>query len=226
MIRLNKFIAESGHCSRRAADELISQGKVTVNNVPIKELGTKIDADIDEVRIKNGPKITLPKKKTTIMLYKSKNYVCTKTDPNENPTIYATLPKELQHLQPIGGFDRESEGLLLMTDDHDLKARLEHDKILREYQVIVRGKIDDKQMKTLQKGMYLRESVVKLSSVRIVSYNDKDDRTLLNITATDPKTKPIYDAFVVLKRPVKKLIRIAYGDYKLGKMTIGDFKVI
>jgi len=226
MIRLNKFIAESGYCSRRKADELIAQGKILVNSVPTKELGTKIDQDVDEIRIKNGPKISLPKEKTTIILYKSKNYVCTKTDPNDNPSIYAMIPKGLQHLQPIGGFDRESEGLLLMTDDHDLKARLEHDRISREYQVTVRGKIDEKQLKTLQKGMYLRDNVAKFTSVKVISYNTKDERTLLEIISTDNKTQPIYDAFVVLKRPVKKLIRLVFGEYKLGSLNVGEFKIV
>lgn len=228
MIRLNKFISESGYCSRRKADELIVAGDVLVNNVPTKVLGTKIDPDMDEVKIKHGPTLKPTKKKTVLMMNKPKGYVCTKSDPFESKTVYDLLPPQFKPLVTIGRLDKETEGLLLFTNDGELANQLTHPKFGKEktYMVTVRGKLDEKDLKRLSKPMYLRDYVVKGAKVKPVSYDEENDRSLLEITISEGKNRQIHSMFLVLKHPVKKLVRVTFGEYKLGNLRVGEFKVV
>lgn len=227
-IRLNKFISQSGYCSRRHADELIEKGKVLVNNVPVKLLGTKIDPTQDEVRIKQGPTIKPPQKKMLIMMNKPKGYVCTRKDPFETQTVYQLLPTSLQGLFSIGRLDKETEGLLLLTNDGELSNELAHPKYGKEktYVATVRGKLDEKDLKRLSKPMYLRDYAVKGAKLGEISYDATADRSTVEVTISEGKNRQIHNMFLVLKHPVKKLVRVSFGPYKLGKMKTGEWKEI
>lgn len=228
LVRLNKYISQSGYCSRRQADELIEKGKVLVNSVPIKELGTKVDPNLDEIRIKQGPTLKPAAKKTLIMMNKPKGYVCTKSDPFETTTVYQLLPPQLQHLFTIGRLDKDTEGLLLFTNDGELANQLTHPKFGKEkiYQVTIRGKLDEKDLKRLSKPMYLRDYVVKGAKVKEISYDKEKDRSLMEVTISEGKNRQIHNMFLVLKHPVKKLLRVSFGDYKLGNLRTGEFKEV
>lgn len=225
-IRLNKYIAQTGYCSRRQADELIDKGRVLVNNVPVKELGTKIDPEADEVRIKQGPVLKPSKKKTLVMMNKPKGYVCTKSDPFESKTVYELLPPQLQGLYTIGRLDKDTEGLLLFSNDGELANQLTHPKFGKEktYLVTVRGRLDEKDLKRISKTMYLRDYVVKGAKIKEISFDQEKDRALYEVTISEGKNRQIHNMFLVLKHPVKRLMRISFGDYKLGKLRTGEWK--
>ncbi|MGE3278320.1 MAG: pseudouridine synthase [Candidatus Altimarinota bacterium] len=227
-VRLNKYISQTGYCSRRKADELIEQGKVLVNNVPVKELGTKIDPDVDEVRIKQGPILKPSKKKVLLMLNKPKGYVCTKSDPFESKTVYELLPPQYQSLVTIGRLDKDTEGLLLFTNDGELANQLAHPKFGKEktYLVTARGQLDEKDLKRISKTMYLRDYVVKGAKVKEMSFDKEKDRAIYEVTISEGKNRQIHNMFLVLKHPVKRLMRTSFGEYKLGTLKTGEFKLL
>lgn len=125
-IRLNKYISRSGYCSRRKADEYIKNSKVFLNNRIVKDLGTKIDPSIDIIRIKNGPVLKPAKKNTLIAMNKPKGFLCTKKDQYANRTVYDLLPHKYHSLFTIGRLDKDTEGLLLFTNDGELANTLAH----------------------------------------------------------------------------------------------------
>lgn len=227
-VRLNKYISQTGYCSRRQADDLIQKGKVLVNSIPMKELGTKIDPTVDEVRIKQGPILKPSKTKTLLMLNKPKGFVCTKSDPFESQTVYELLPTQYQTLFTIGRLDKDTEGLLLFTNDGELANQLTHPKFGKEktYLVTVRGKLDEKDLKRLSKPMYLRDYVVKGAKVKEISHDKDKDRSLLEVTISEGKNRQIHNMFLVLKHPVKRLVRVSFGDYQLGKLRTGEWKTL
>ena len=127
-IRLNRYIANSGICSRRKADELIAAGVVSVNNVPVSELGYKVDPGKDEVRY-NG-ELLKREKKVYVILNKPKDYITTTDDPQERRTVMSLVEKaSRERIYPVGRLDRNTTGLLLMTNDGDLADKLSHPKM-------------------------------------------------------------------------------------------------
>lgn len=224
-IRLNKYIASSGHCSRRKADELISSGEVLINNAVTKELGQKVDPHSDVVRIKNGPIIRPQTETILIALHKPKGYVCTKSDPFHTKTIYNLLPKQLSHLFPIGRLDKESEGLLLLTNNGDmanLMAHPRHQK-LKIYQVEVRGEVMPKAIAKIAKGMHLKEYKTSPAMAKVLYLKKEENRTVLEVRLKEGKKHQIRNMFLFLGNPVKRLVRLSIGPYHLGTLKKGEW---
>ncbi len=138
--RLQKLIAAAGLCSRRAAEEWIVQGKVTVNG-DLARLGDSADPEKDQILVEGKPLPAAPQKTTTVLLYKPRGVVTTMQDEKGRPTVAALLPPELGRLYPVGRLDQFSEGLLLMTNDGDLANRLTHPKgeVNKTYRLWVSG---------------------------------------------------------------------------------------
>ncbi|MEM4724088.1 MAG: pseudouridine synthase, partial [Candidatus Hadarchaeum sp.] len=137
MERLHKVLARAGVASRRKCEELIAAGRVRVNGEIVSKLGSKVDPERDRIEV-DGKAITLPRKHTYLMLHKPIGYVCTAHDPQGRPTIMDLIPLH-KRLYPVGRLDKDSEGLVLLTDDGDLTHCLthpshEHEK---EYHVLV-----------------------------------------------------------------------------------------
>ena len=227
-MRLNKYISQSGYCSRRKADELIVQGKVLVNSRPVKVLGTKIDPEIDDVRIKNGPSLKPSKQKVLLMLYKPKGYVCTKSDQHANRTVYDLLPEPYNRFISIGRLDKDSEGLLLFTNDGDLANELAHPRHNKEkkYLVTVRGLLSDKELGRIEKGMKLYEYRTAPAKVKMLGYDQEKDRSQVEIILTEGKKRQIRNMFLALNHPVKALLRFEFGKYKLGGLNVGEWKLL
>ena len=139
-IRLNKFIASCGFCSRRKADEYILNGEVKVNGKVVNEVGTTITLK-DEIMINNKP-LNVPKL-SYIRYYKPAGYITTMDDEKGRKTIYDILPDEVKHLKPVGRLDKDSTGLLIMTNDGDLINQLTHPsiKIPKNFRVVAQGKV-------------------------------------------------------------------------------------
>lgn len=227
-MRLNKFISQSGYCSRRQADELIKHGKILLNNVPVKEMGVQVDPLSDVVRVKKGPLLKLSRKKQLIMLHKPKGYVCTKSDRHAKRTVYELLPPEYQSLNSIGRLDKDSEGLLLFTNDGELAERLTHPKYAKEksYLVTIRGRLDEQDFHKLRKGIRLIGYRAQPAKVKEIQYDEKTDRSELELTIKEGKKRQIREMFLALKHPVKRLLRVSVGPYRLGRMRVGEWRVI
>ena len=227
-IRLNKYISQSGYCSRRQADELIKQRKVILNNITVKELGCKIDPIHDVVRIKNGPTLKPSQKKILLMMNKPKGYVCTKKDQYANRTVYDLLPHQFQHLFSIGRLDKDSEGLLLFTNDGELSNKLMHPKFKKEktYRLTIRGRLEEKELEQIQSGMRLIKFRTLPAKVKEISFDKEENRSVLEMTITEGKKRQIRETFLALKHPVKKLVRLVFGPYRLLKLKPGEFEII
>jgi 23S rRNA pseudouridine2605 synthase len=163
-MRLNKFLAQVGASSRRGADVLIQSGRVTVNGVIIKTLGTLIDEKKDEIRV-DGKKVSLPEKLIYLLLNKPKGYLCTVKDSFGRPTVLDLVGKDKSEFGscgkvfPVGRLDLDTEGVLLLTNDGELSYRLTHPKfqVEKTYMVTVKDEINEQILKRFHKGIKLSE---------------------------------------------------------------------
>src|SRR5215471_11497436 len=125
MERLQKILSRAGIASRRTAERLMVEGRVTVNGVTVRELGTKADASRDDIRV-DGTRARIAEHRRYILLNKPRGYVTTRSDPQRRPTVLDLLKGVREYVYPVGRLDFDSEGLLLLTNDGDLAARLTH----------------------------------------------------------------------------------------------------
>src|SRR5438552_14599738 len=154
MERLQKILSQAGIASRRASEKLMLEGRVTVNGLAVRELGTKADATRDDIRV-DGRRIKLPERHRYILLNKPRGYVTTRSDPQKRPTVMDLLRGVTEYVYPVGRLDFDSEGLLILTNDGDLAARLTHPRhgVARVYEARVLGVPDEHDMRRLAKGV-------------------------------------------------------------------------
>src|SRR5437763_16149662 len=154
MERLQKILSQAGVASRRAAERLMLDGRVTVNGATVRELGTKADAAHDDIRV-DGRRIKRPERHRYILLNKPRGYVTTRSDPHRRPTVIDLLGGVTEYVYPVGRLDFDSEGLLLLTTDGDLAARLTHPShgVARVYEARVLGVPDARDVERLSRGL-------------------------------------------------------------------------
>jgi 23S rRNA pseudouridine2605 synthase len=219
MERLQKIIAASGHCSRRKAEELIEQGKVTLNNKPAK-IGDKATAE-DEIKINNKPIILL--KKEYYILNKPKGILVTKQDPKKRRTIYNLKSlKNLGHLNYVGRLDAMSEGLLILTNDGEFNNKLTHPshKIKKTYQVRTEPTIRKEDIKKLKLGLPIdnKKFYAKISNIK---------KNTFEITIEEGRNRIIRRALEKeLDYKIYELKRLSIGNIKLNNLKTGETKKI
>ena len=154
MERLQKILSRAGVASRRAAERLMLEGRVTVNGSTVRELGTKADAARDDIRV-DGRRIRLPEHHRYLLLNKPRGYVTTRSDPQRRPTVVDLIRGVKEYVYPVGRLDYDSEGLLLLTNDGDLAARLTHPRhgVARVYEARVLGVPDAHDLDRLARGI-------------------------------------------------------------------------
>src|SRR3954454_23638363 len=156
--RLQKILSSAGIASRRAAETYITEGRVSVNGETVTALGSKADPDADVIRV-DGRRIRTAQRRLFILMYKPRGYITTRSDPQHRPTVIDLLTRGgvREYVYPVGRLDYDSEGLLLLTSDGDLAARLTHPRhgIEREYEVRVRGVPDQHDLDRLSPGISL-----------------------------------------------------------------------
>src|SRR6478735_5736767 len=152
--RLQKILSTAGVASRRLSEELIVQGRVSVNGQTVTALGTKADPAVDEIKV-DGRRIRVEQRRVYILLNKPRGYVTTRSDPQGRPTVMDLIKRVREYVYPVGRLDYDSEGLLLLTNDGELAARLTHPRheVERVYQARVRGVPDDHALERLAKGV-------------------------------------------------------------------------
>ena len=155
-IRLQKILSAAGVASRRAAERLMTEGRVSVNGHAVRELGTRADPAHDDIRV-DGRRIKIATQRVYLLLNKPRGYVTTRSDPEGRPTVLDLLPGVREYLYPVGRLDYDSEGLLLMTNDGELAARLMHPRheVQRVYEARVRGEPDESALTRLARGIVL-----------------------------------------------------------------------
>src|SRR3954451_4293278 len=152
--RLQKILSQAGVASRRLAEELIAQGRVQVNGKTVTALGTKANADADEIKV-DGRRIHAQKRKRYILLHKPRGYITSRSDPQGRPTVLDLLRAVPEYIYPVGRLDYDSEGLLLLTNDGELAARLTHPRheVDKVYEARVRGVPDEHTLDRLARGV-------------------------------------------------------------------------
>ena len=223
MQRLNKFIASSGLCSRRKADELIEGGHVIVNGKIIKELGFQV-SEKDKVFVDKKP--VRPKKLEYYKFYKPAGYITTSDDEKGRKTIYDILPDHLQGMKPVGRLDRESTGLLIMTNDGDLINDLTHPsiKVPKVYIVTIDGKINQNQLEQLAKGIEIEKDKIAYAETVVLEMSNKS--TMLQVVLYQGMNRQIRKMFDFLGFEVVSLKRIQHATISLEGLKKGQFKII
>jgi len=222
-IRLNKFIASTGLSSRRGADELIETGKVKVNGKPVEEPGMSVsEKDVVEV---DGKKIRVRAEKYLIF-YKPAGYITTKSDPQCRKTIYDLLPPEVHHLKSAGRLDKDSTGLLIMTNDGDLIQKLTHPKVHvpKVYRVIIEGKITNQDLINLQKGIEIDKGKIAYADTTVLDC-DKS-KTTLQMTLYQGYNRQIRRMMDKINHPVVALKRIAHANIVLQGLDKGQYRYL
>lgn len=224
MVRLQKFLAESGVASRRASEQCIAEGRVTVNGEVVRELGTKVDPSRDQVAV-DGRSVK-PKRKLYVALNKPPGVVCTRRDPEDRNTVADLLPKEWSNLFPVGRLDFSSEGLIFLTNDGDFCLKLTHPRygVRKKYRVTVEGRIDEDLAEKLVKGMVHEGERLKAERARVLVSNNT--ASLLEIELAEGKNRELRRMFEVLGRNVAKLQRIQIGPIKLGELRVGRWRTL
>ena len=221
--RLNKYIASSGLCSRRKADELVESGAVMVNGKKVLELGFSVQPK-DKVFV-NG-KLIHPVKHIYYRFYKPAGYITTAEDEKGRKTIYDLLPEELHNLKPVGRLDRESTGLLILTNDGDLINELTHPsvKVPKLYRVSINGKISQNDIDTMYKGIELEPGKKAYAQVDVLEINN--NQTVLEVLLYQGMNRQIRRMFEYLGFEVLTLKRIQHATLTLEGLKRGEFKPI
>jgi 23S rRNA pseudouridine2605 synthase len=223
IIRLNKFIANSGLCSRRDADEHIRNGLITVNGKVIADLGTKVKMT-DEVRFRN--KKLSAEKKVYILMNKPKDYVTTVEDPHADRTIIDRIgDKCTERVYPVGRLDKATTGVLLLTNDGDLAGRLIHPKYNRKkvYHVFLDKPVTRNDLFRLTEG-------IEIDGIKItadaVSFSDPEDRSQVGIELHSGQNRVIRRMFEALGYNVKKLDRVYFAGLTKKNLPRGKWRFL
>lgn len=221
--RLNKYIASSGLCSRRKADELIESGKVSINGKKVCELGFLVQPK-DKVFV--DQKLIHPIKHEYYRFYKPAGYITTSDDEKGRKTIYDLLPENLCHLKPVGRLDRESTGLLILTNDGELINALTHPsvKVPKVYLVSIGGRIHKHELEQLANGIEIEKGKIAYADITVLEQDES--KTVMQITLYQGMNRQIRKMFEHVGYEVKTLKRIQHATLDLAGLKRGDFKPI
>ena len=222
-LRLNKFLANAGVCSRREADEFIQAGVVTVNGEVVTELGTKI-LRTDEVKFHDTP-VSL-EKKVYVLLNNPKDYVTTSDDPQQRKTVM-DLVKDVcpERIYPVGRLDRNTTGVLLLTNDGDLASKLTHPKFLKKkvYHVHLDKNLTSHDMDQIREGITLEDGEIKADAVE---YADQHDKSQVGIEIHSGKNRIVRRIFESLGYRVTKLDRVQFAGLTKKNLRRGDWRFL
>ena len=228
--RLQKIISTAGVASRRAAEELITQGRVEVNGKTVRTLGTKADPERDEIKV-DGRRIKEQKRKRYILLYKPRGYVTTRSDPQGRPTVMDLLQGGKEYGYPVGRLDYDSEGLLLLTNDGALAARLMHPshEIEKVYEARVRGVPAPEDLERLAKGIVLDGKRTAPAKIRLADRPPKvtasgAEQTVVEVVLHEGRQRQVRRMFESIGHPVGRLRRTRIGPIVDEQIPIGHWR--
>jgi 23S rRNA pseudouridine2605 synthase len=224
MMRLQKFLAESGVASRRASEAIILEGRVSVNGRVVQKLGTKIVPGQDTVELDGHP--LKAKRKIYIALNKPPGFLCTRKDPEGRETLFELLPTEWSHLVPVGRLDRESEGLIFITNDGDFALHLTHPRygVRKIYRAVVEGKVRSEVTRRFIEGVEDAGETLKAERARILSANNS--HSVVELELAEGRNREVRRLFASAELEVVRLQRIQIGRIKLGELPIGKWRTL
>jgi 23S rRNA pseudouridine2605 synthase len=224
VMRLQKYLAEAGVASRRASERIILEGRVAVNGAVVRELGTKVDPEQDRVTVDGGA--IKAKRKIYVAVNKPRGVVCSRNDPSGRRTIGELLPAEWQHLYSVGRLDRDSEGLLFLTNDGEFSLRLTHPRygVAKKYVLTVEGRVEANVLDKMREGVFDQGERLKAQRARIVSVSNK--QSVLELELLEGKYREIRRMCDVLGLKVLRLQRVQIGKIKLGELKVGRWRTL
>jgi pseudouridine synthase len=228
--RLQKLLSQAGVASRRLAEELIAQGRVQVNGVTVTALGTKADPGADDIKV-DGRRIQAARtRRRYILLHKPRGYMTTRSDPQGRPTVLDLLRGVREYIYPVGRLDYDSEGLLLLTNDGDLAARLTHPRheVDKVYEARVRGVPDEHALERLAKGVTIEGKRTAPAKVRVLDPPKKfpsgNDQTRVELAIHEGRHRQVRQMFDAVGHPVVRLVRVRIGPIEDPAMPPGHWR--
>lgn len=221
-MRLNKYIAHSGVCSRRKADELIAAGQVRVNGRQVKELGIDVKSE-DEVSVQ-GRQVKPSSKKIYIVLNKPKGYITTAKDEQNRLTVMELVSDVGERLFPVGRLDYNTSGLLIMTNDGDMAYQIAHPshEVYKTYKVRINGYLSMTNLEKLQNGVDIGGFVTSRSQVRVEKQQDRS--CIVEIKIHEGKNRQVRKMFAAVGHRVLELQRTEIGQIRLGHLKEGHYR--
>jgi 23S rRNA pseudouridine2605 synthase len=226
--RLQKIIAHAGFASRREAETMIREGRVTVNGRVVTELGSRANAARDHVKV-DGKLITRAEPHRYILLYKPKEVMTTVADPQGRKTVIDLVRGVRERIYPIGRLDFHSEGLIVLTNDGDLAFKVSHPRhgSVKTYHVKVRGVPEPRMVERLQRGITIdnkRTLPCEIEQMKRTSRNAEEGNSWYEVKLREGRTQQIRKMFQAIGHPVMKLRRVAIGPISDPKLTPGDWR--
>jgi 23S rRNA pseudouridine2605 synthase len=219
--RLQKILSRAGIASRRAAEQVMADGRVTVNGDTIRELGTKADVTVDDIRV-DGVRIRPPAAPVYLLLYKPRGVVTTRHDPEGRPTVMGLVPP-VAGLFPVGRLDVGTEGLIILTNDGDFAQKVSHPRyeVQRVYQAKVRDVPTPETLARLTAGVRVEGERLAADSVRLL---EAENNSWLELTLHEGKNHEVRRLMEAVGHPVSKLKRVAIGPVTLRGLNPGQFR--
>ena len=217
-IRLQVYLSRNGVCSRRDAMHVIQNGRVKLNNKIEKEPSVKVDPLKDKIAVDN--KLIDSKQYQYVLLNKKKGFVTTKAEGHKDENVFKLLPKKFHHLLPVGRLDKDTEGLLLFTNDGDCAYKLTHPRfeISKEYYVVINKSLKGEDKKVLEKGIILEGKKTSPAKIR------PKGQTKLIMTIHEGRKRQIRRMFEKLRYDVTYLKRLKQGPISLGRLPLGKVR--
>jgi 23S rRNA pseudouridine2605 synthase len=224
MVRLQKYLAEAGVASRRAGEAVILAGRVTVNGQVVQTLGTKVSPESDRVEVDGRP--VRVKRKLYIAVNKPPGFLCTRKDPLNRPTIGNLLPKEWDHLASVGRLDRDSEGLLFLTNDGQFALQLTHPRygVRKTYRATVEGRVEPPVLKKFLEGVEDAGEMLKAEKARLVSANNS--QSVVELELAEGRNREVRRLFESEGLTVTRLQRTQIGRIRLGELPVGKWRTL
>jgi pseudouridine synthase len=236
MLRLQKILSQAGVASRRAAEKLIADGRVSVNGQTVREMGTKADPAVDDIRV-DGRRVRPAERLRYILLNKPAGYVSTRSDPQRRPTVIDLLHGIREYVYPVGRLDYDTEGLLLLSNDGDLTARLTHPRhgVERTYEARVAGIPDDVAIERLRKGIPLDGKRTLPAEVTLVNRRRSgpirdgsrarpEGEGVLVMTIREGRNRQVRRMCEAVGHPVRQLRRTKIGPLSDRRLKPGDWR--
>jgi 23S rRNA pseudouridine2605 synthase len=223
--RIQKILAKAGIASRREAERMVAEGRVSVNGKVVRALGFKADPSMDYIKV-DGRRLAPFEPKVILILNKPRGYLSTVKDPKGRPTVLDLLKDVKWRIYPIGRLDFDAEGLLLLTNDGDLAYLLSHPRfsIPKTYWVKVAGVPEEKKLKWLKRGVMLEDGRAKAVSCSLIRRREKN--SWVRVVVTEGRNHLVKRMFSAIGHTVLKLKRTEYGPIQLGDLAFGQFRYL
>jgi 23S rRNA pseudouridine2605 synthase len=224
-VRLQKYLADAGVASRRASEQIILAGRVKINGTIVKELGSQVQSGLDRVTVDDRP-IT-SRKKLYVALNKPKGVICARSEQQSNRRLVLDLlPREWDYLYPVGRLDKDSEGLIFLTNDGDFCLRLTHPRygIRKKYLATVEGMVTQEITKAISEGIRDKGEFLKAEKVRVIKRNNS--HSLVEVEMSEGRNLEVRRLFASQNLEVSRLQRIQIGPIKIGELPEGKWRTL